>query len=196
MTRIVGSLFGHPSSAPGWRGEQESQGYSELSEGWGSDGACFRTAHGIITACHLVTSNTWCYVNDRAADAIARWPDDDVALVRCDEPELQELELSPHLPRLNDRVTWYGLDDSWRQEQAEVIVTSVTEDRIELSWAPSRMGPGDSGAPVLDARGQVIGMMRAEVRYRAGSASVWRAVMVPSTVILRLVATAGRLFSA
>jgi putative serine protease PepD len=78
----------------------------------------------------------------------------DLAVVSVEE-DLQPLAMSGQLPRVGEPILVVGSPLGLEQSVVTGIVSAFRDEHIQIS-AP--LNPGNSGGPVVDADGEVIGM--------------------------------------
>ena len=118
-----------------------------------------------------------------------QWPAADLALVQADFQNLPglELESTGHLPAVGDTVTVIGNPLGLFQivSQAEFIGQAILPDRegpvLEIRGPVFR---GNSGSPVIDADGHVIGILFAVAQGTAANAKSSIAFVIPAAEIL------------
>lgn len=83
----------------------------------------------------------------------------DLAVVAVDE-ELQVLPTAPEVPRVGEPVLVIGSPLGLEQSVVSGIVSAFRDEHIQIS-AP--LNPGNSGGPVVDAAGEVVGVVALRV---------------------------------
>lgn len=137
-----------------------------------NEGSCFLTEHGVVTCAHVVKE---------AGDLVAVEGGGEGNVVRVDYGKhrdlavcavphtggLEVLPLATETPKVGDLLTWVGTDDNWREEWARVATISVSPAWIITSYPGGRMTYGDSGGPLLNERGDVVGVTVAMGKSRS-----------------------------
>ena len=126
-------------------------------------------AHGLIlTNSHVVGRHTPIVVlqNDGEYESrlIARDPDVDLALLSIEATGLRPLELAPVPPRVGEMVFAFG--HPWGQRNtvtrgivsARVTAQNRRGDKVPIVRSDTPLAPGNSGGPLVNAKGEVVGI--------------------------------------
>ncbi len=108
---------------------------------------------------------------------LGMWPRKDIALVRveCPPEKLHPLRLATSEPRRGERVAAFGSPLGLQQSVSEGIVSAVRESKelrtlsridvnARLIQTTAPISPGNSGGPLVDMKGLVVGVNTAGVR--------------------------------
>lgn len=84
-------------------------------------------------------------------------------LVPARVPSILALNLADSMPEQGSMITWWGTDDRWRPESAQVQlllagIPGSDTDGFGCFSAPAGLRDGDSGGPILDSNGRLIGI--------------------------------------
>lgn len=155
----------------------------------------------IVTAAHVVDGNSGFVVRDSAGvdhPATVLWqaPGRDTALLQVEAPIPGVAGLACRAPVLDEPITLIGNQTIVRFRVSRGTVASIEPPEFGPEANDEQIyhgtilniaaGPGDSGAPVFDANGDVLGLLEGGIE-RGGYPTVW---MIPATRICDLVARA------
>lgn len=144
----------------------------------GGEGSGFFVAPNLIlTNRHVVESETYgmadaIYVNSppvsqkknaRPAEVVAMSKEHDLALLQCGELNLPPLTLSDRIPRLKEAVMSCGFSNTSAVrglgvENTRGSIAAIFEECPDTIMYDVVLNPGQSGGPLLDATGRVIGI--------------------------------------
>ena len=122
----------------------------------------------ILTNSHVVGRHTPIVVlqNDGEYQSrlIARDPDVDLALLSIEATGLSPLKLAPVPPRVGEMVFAFG--HPWGQRNtvtrgivsARVTARNRRGDRLPIIRSDTPLAPGNSGGPLVNAKGEVVGI--------------------------------------
>ena len=159
----------------------------------------------ILTNSHVVGRQTPIVVlqNDGEYESrlIARDPDVDLALLSIDAPGLTPLKAAPVSPRIGEMVFAFGHPWGQRNTVTRGIVSALVSaqnrrgDRLPVIRSDAPLAPGNSGGPLVNAKGEVVGInamivggdqsvsIAASVASEFVAKSIRKAEPVPSDVI-------------
>jgi serine protease Do len=126
---------------------------------WGGAGLVVTNAHCIRrgAALHVVTGDKW-----REAHALAYHPHHDLALLAAPSVTGPLLELrDPESLRTGELVFAHGHPLGIKDSLAMGVLHAVTRDKSgSARWivADVRLAPGNSGGPLVDAEGRLLGI--------------------------------------
>jgi serine protease Do len=165
------------------------------SRAGGGSGTVWTAAGLVVTNSHVVPGDHAEVVthNDRVLEArlVARDPSVDLALLRVDADDLEPVEAGDSAS-LRPGQFVYAIGNPWGQRgsvTAGIVLTtnaSTVENGVPLEHvirADLRLAPGNSGGPLVDAAGRVIGI---NAMIAGGMA-----VAIPSNTVVEFVATAS-----
>jgi serine protease Do len=95
---------------------------------------------------------------------LARDPDADLALLAIDAANLQALAAAPASPRVGEMVFAFGHPWGQRNTVTRGIVSALVEaqnrrgDRLPVVRSDTPLAPGNSGGPLVNAKGEVVGI--------------------------------------
>lgn len=122
----------------------------------------------ILTNSHVVGRHTPTVVlqNDGEYESrlIARDPDVDLALLSIDATDLTPLRAAPVSPRVGEMVFAFGHPWGQRNTVTRGIVSALVSaqnrrgDRLPVIRSDAPLAPGNSGGPLVNARGEVVGI--------------------------------------
>lgn len=122
----------------------------------------------ILTNSHVVGRHTPTVVlqNDGEYESrlIARDPDVDLALLSIDATGLTPLRAAPVSPRVGEMVFAFGHPWGQRNTVTRGIVSALVSaqnrrgDRLPVIRSDAPLAPGNSGGPLVNARGEVVGI--------------------------------------
>ena len=104
--------------------------------------------------------------DDREYDSrlVARDPDVDLALLAIDAADLTPLKPAPVSPRIGEMVFAFGHPWGQRNTVTRGIVSALVSahnrrgDKLPVIRSDAPLAPGNSGGPLVNARGEVIGI--------------------------------------
>ena len=122
----------------------------------------------ILTNSHVVGRHTPIVVlqNDGEYESrlIARDPDVDLALLSIETAGLSPLKLAPVKPRVGEMVFAFGHPWGQRNTVTRGIVSALVTaqnrrgDRLPIVRSDAPLAPGNSGGPLVNAKGEVVGI--------------------------------------
>ncbi|MGZ9166937.1 MAG: S1C family serine protease [Anaerolineales bacterium] len=122
----------------------------------------------ILTNNHVVGRGTPIVVlqDDREYESrlIARDPDVDLALLSIDATGLTPLEPAPVSPRVGEMVFAFGHPWGQRNTVTRGIVSALVTaqnrrgDKLPVIRSDTPLAPGNSGGPLVNAKGEVVGI--------------------------------------
>jgi serine protease Do len=122
----------------------------------------------ILTNNHVVGRHTPIVIlqDDReyASRLIARDPDVDLALLSIDATGLTPLKPAPVPPRVGEMVFAFGHPWGQRNTVTRGIVSALIHahnrrgDKLPVIRSDTPLAPGNSGGPLVNARGEVVGI--------------------------------------
>ncbi len=128
---------------------------------WGANGL-------ILTNNHVVGRHTPVVLlqDDREYESklIARDPDVDLALLSIDATGLTPLEPASVSPRVGEMVFAFGHPWGQRNTVTRGIVSALASaqnrrgDKVPIVRSDAPLAPGNSGGPLVNARGEVVGI--------------------------------------
>lgn len=84
----------------------------------------------------------------------------DLALIRLDTDGRPRIRLSSTIPRIGSRICVVGTPRGFDFSISEGLISQIrTVDKVRYYQVSCPISPGDSGGPVLNERGEVIGVM-------------------------------------
>ena len=173
---------------------------------YGAGAGIIWDANGLIlTNCHVVGRQTPIVVlqNDGEHESrlIARDPNIDLALLSIDATGLTALKAAPVSPRVGEMVFAFGHPWGQRNTVTRGIVSALVSaenrrgDRLPVIRSDAPLAPGNSGGPLVNARGEVVGInamiiggdqsvaIAASVASEFVAKSIRKSERVPSDVI-------------
>ncbi len=128
---------------------------------WSEDGLVLTNAHVVGRQAPVVLLQ-----DDREFEArvVARDPEVDLALLSIDAGNLRSLRLAPDSPRVGEWVFAFG--HPWGQRNivthgivsALLFVQNRRGERLPIVRSDVPLAPGNSGGPLVNARGEVVGI--------------------------------------
>jgi serine protease Do len=122
----------------------------------------------ILTNSHVVGRHTPIVVlqddGEYESRLIARNPDVDLALLSIDATGLTPLRAAPASPRVGEMVFAFGHPWGQRNTVTRGIVSALVTaqnrhgDRLPIVRSDAPLAPGNSGGPLVNARGEVVGI--------------------------------------
>ncbi|HSL42123.1 MAG TPA: trypsin-like peptidase domain-containing protein [Anaerolineales bacterium] len=173
---------------------------------YGAGAGIIWDANGLIlTNSHVVGRQTPIVVlqNDGEHESrlIARDPNIDLALLSIDATGLTALKAAPVSPRVGEMVFAFGHPWGQRNTVTRGIVSALVSaenrrgDRLPVIRSDAPLAPGNSGGPLVNARGEVVGInamiiggdqsvaIAASVASEFVAKSIRKSERVPSDVI-------------
>jgi S1-C subfamily serine protease len=208
LTAILGFTLGGLIAAGGLIGatsgptqlERQMAATVMVSNAEGHGSGVLISPHLVLTANHVVDQQGE-YTIERpngekyTADVLWQSPSRDTALLRIkDDVYLPYAELACRAPELDEPVTLIGNQTIARFRVSHGAVSSIhapefgpgvpDEQLYKGTLLNIAAGPGDSGGPVFDADGRVLGLLQGGAE-KGGYPTPW---MIPSTRICDLLA--------
>ncbi len=157
----------------------------------------------LVTALHVVEAAHELMVaipgrTTLRADVVSADPENDVAVLRVGASGLPALQLALQVPRVGEEILVMGYPLASILGQHDITVTrgivSAVRPEIGMIQVDAAMNPGVSGGPVVNVRGEVVGMAVARLeRDERGSIVQQVNFVVPGSLIARTTgALAGR----
>jgi serine protease Do len=122
----------------------------------------------VLTNSHVVGRHTPIVVlqddGEYESRLIARDPDVDLALLSIDATGLTALRAAPASPRVGEMVFAFGHPWGQRNTVTRGIVSALVTaqnrrgDRLPIVRSDAPLAPGNSGGPLVNARGEVVGI--------------------------------------